>query len=484
MKGPIACFLLFFIALFCTHGKAIAAVSAPRDSINTYYIVDSIIIRGNHRVRRDVILRESDIQKGDSVKAADLAERMASTKNFVSNTALFLSVKISDSIAVGNHLYLIISVRERFFIWPDLNLALTDRNFSEWIKHLDLYRVTYGAEITYSNFRGRNELLDVSYTAGWRDDYLIRYKRPYFNKAKSLGLYYTAEYQDGHEVGAITEHDTLSYLKVDQNVIFKKLETALSLTYRPKIKTTQSLTLDFENYTIGDTIARYANPNYLGEGRTSLRTLHLIYNFTYDNRDYFFYPLQGNYLNMSVDKNGLGVVYKDVNITTFLLDVKEYDRLGNNFYYAGGLLVKKSFSPEPLPYIYTLPIGYRSEVRGYEYYLVNGDGAALFNNEMKWKIFSNSYTINFFNWVPVPSGWNLRQSFSTVPITIYFKIYCDEGYVRNYPQDIANSLQNQFLTGYGAGFDIITYYDKIMRIEYSFNNLNQTGLYLSYVVAF
>jgi len=478
MKGGFACTIMFFAALFYSPGNAIAQA---KDTTHTYYIIDSVIIRGNERVRRDVILRESDIQKGDIIRDDDLPQRMADVNHYVSNLALFLTVKVNDSIAPANHLYLIIIVKERFWIWPDFNLAIADRNFSEWLRHIDLYRVTYGAEAVYSNFRKQNELLDISYTTGWKDDYMLRYKYPYLDKAKTLGLYYTAEYQDGHELGVITEHDTLHYLHVDQNIIYKKFETALSLTYRPKIKTTQSLTLDFENYAIGDTIAHYANPDYLGKGRTSLRTLHLEYNFTYDNRDYFFYPLQGDYLNVNVDKNGLGIIYNDVNITTFLLNIKEYDKLGNNFYYGGGLLLKKSFSADPLPYVYTLPIGYRSEVRGYEYYLVNGDAVALFNNEMKWKIYSNDFNID---WFPIGHRWNIRHYFTTVPITIYFKIYCDEGYVQNTPQDATNSLQNQLLTGYGAGFDILTYYDKLMRIEYSFNNLGQTGLYLSYIAAF
>jgi len=481
MKGGIACTIIFFATLFSTQGRAIVPGAFEKDSIHIYYIVDSIIVRGNHRVRRDVIIRESDIQPGNVIRDDDLPERMAGVNHYISNLALFLSVKITDSITSANHLYLIISVKERFFIYGGLNLTITDRNFSEWLRHIDLYRVAYGGEVTLYNFRNQNELLDLAYTTGWRHDYLVRYKNPYLNKSKSLGLYYTAEYQDGHEVGVITEHDTLNYLKVDQGVIFKKFETSLTLTYRPKIKMSQSLTIDFENYAIGDTIARYSNPNYLGDGRTSLRTLHLEYNFTYDNRDYFFYPLNGSYLNISVDKNGLGVIYNEVNITTLLLNFKEYDKLGNNFYYAGGLLLKKSFSPDPLPYVYTLPIGYRSEVRGYEYYLVNGDAMALFNNEMKWQIFSHSYNLD---WVPVGRKWNIRRFFTTVPITVYFKIYCDEGYVHNYPRDATNSLQNQLLTGYGAGFDIITYYDKIMRIEYSFNNLGQSGLYLSYVVPF
>ena len=46
------------------------------------------------------------------------------------------------------------------------------------------------------------------------------------------------------------------------------------------------------------------------------------------------------------------------------------------------------------------------------------------------------------------------------------------------PQPGENALSNSLLHSAGIGIDIVTFYDVILRFEYSFNQLGQNGLYL------
>ena len=39
-------------------------------------------------------------------------------------------------------------------------------------------------------------------------------------------------------------------------------------------------------------------------------------------------------------------------------------------------------------------------------------------------------------------------------------------------------LNNKLLYTYGAGFDVLSYYDFVAKIEYSFNQLGEKGLFL------
>ena len=41
-----------------------------------------------------------------------------------------------------------------------------------------------------------------------------------------------------------------------------------------------------------------------------------------------------------------------------------------------------------------------------------------------------------------------------------------------------NALSNRLLWGGGIGLDIVLYYDKVIQIEYSFNDLMENGYFL------
>ena len=64
-----------------------------------------------------------------------------------------------------------------------------------------------------------------------------------------------------------------------------------------------------------------------------------------------------------------------------------------------------------------------------------------------------------------------------IPFRIYGKIYGNAGYVHN-PYPNGNTLNNKTLFSGGFGVDIITVYDFVIKLEYSFNPLGQNGLYL------
>ena len=49
--------------------------------------------------------------------------------------------------------------------------------------------------------------------------------------------------------------------------------------------------------------------------------------------------------------------------------------------------------------------------------------------------------------------------------------FADMGYVNDKRYATANPLANNWLHSYGAGLDFVTYYDKVLRLEYSFNSL-------------
>lgn len=80
------------------------------------------------------------------------------------------------------------------------------------------------------------------------------------------------------------------------------------------------------------------------------------------------------------------------------------------------------------------------------------------------------------------------KQFRKVPVAAYFKLFFDQGYVQNnLPESsrttVNSILSNRYIYSYGAGLDIVTYYDAVLRLEYSINSLKDPGLFFINVKA-
>jgi len=60
---------------------------------------------------------------------------------------------------------------------------------------------------------------------------------------------------------------------------------------------------------------------------------------------------------------------------------------------------------------------------------------------------------------------------------MYAKVYGNAGYAYN-PEPGDNLLCNRMLYSAGVGLDMVTFYDFIIRVEWSFNQLGQNDIYL------
>ena len=78
--------------------------------------------------------------------------------------------------------------------------------------------------------------------------------------------------------------------------------------------------------------------------------------------------------------------------------------------------------------------------------------------------------------LPVP--FHIKSSkLPNIPFSIFAKLYTDEAFVGILKNQEAH-LNNQFLYTEGLGIDILSLYDICIKLEYSFNQLGQNGLFL------
>ena len=54
------------------------------------------------------------------------------------------------------------------------------------------------------------------------------------------------------------------------------------------------------------------------------------------------------------------------------------------------------------------------------------------------------------------------------------------GMVLNHQHKKINDLNNIWLASQGVSIDFVTYYDKLIRLEYARNHLNEWGVYIHF----
>jgi hypothetical protein len=116
-------------------------------------------------------------------------------------------------------------------------------------------------------------------------------------------------------------------------------------------------------------------------------------------------------------------------------------------------------------------LGYEYNIRGFDFFVVDGQSLALVKNNLKIELFSKKDKN-----LPIV---NINQ-FKKFHISSYFNIFYDFAYVYNKFGNNINSFDNKYIYSYGIGLDFITYYDKILRIEYALNSYKFSGLYINF----
>jgi hypothetical protein len=107
-------------------------------------------------------------------------------------------------------------------------------------------------------------------------------------------------------------------------------------------------------------------------------------------------------------------------------------------------------------------------LQGYEYNVIDGVAGGYVRAALNRKFF------DFRVKIPNPKK---RKPAEYIPFKIYGKLYGNTGYVHN-PEPGENILSNKMLYSGGIGIDIVTFYDIIFKLEWSFNQLGQNGLFL------
>jgi hypothetical protein len=438
-------------------------------------VIDKIFVVGNRKTKERIILRELDIMAGQAYTRAELDELIAQDRKKILNTRLFLTVDVSVVALDADLVDVIIRVSERWYFFPIPIFNLADRNFTEWWVNQgrDLSRVEYGLQLRQFNFRGRNETLSLLGLFGFTKQMRLSYQVPYIDNAQKMGLTLAIDYSANKNVRARTQDHLLQFIGADFTLL-EQLRTGAFFTYRPDFYSYHELGLFTSFAYAADTLVQ-ENPNYFSASADQQKYIGISYGFTNDRRDYVGYPLSGSFSRFDVSQIGLGL-FRDVGIFRMAAQHARYMELGKQFYFSTNLSGLASF-PDRQPYFNYSGLGQNDAfIRGYERYVIEGQHFILNNNSLKRRLFAWEYDMQRL--IPI-------RQFSKIPIAAYFTVNFDHGYVANYAGYESNTrFTDRYLMGGGLGIDIVSFYDFVMRWEYSINVAGERGLYLNIQSAF
>ena len=73
------------------------------------------------------------------------------------------------------------------------------------------------------------------------------------------------------------------------------------------------------------------------------------------------------------------------------------------------------------------------------------------------------------------------KKFEQAHFAMYMGLFTDLGYVEDNTGFPENNLANELQFGTGIGLDFVSYYDIVIRTEFSINKFGDSGLFLHFV---
>ncbi len=451
-----------------------AQVVADIDT-STQIQIGNIYILGNEKTRDEIILRELDFSQGDQLTVGELSKKLILDQQKITNTRLFITVEIVPLFLDNNQVEILVRVQERWYIFPIPIFKLADRNFTEWWvnQNRDFSRVNYGAQVNHTNLTGRNDRFRVRAQFGFAQLFNLRYALPYINREQTVGISFSTTYTTTKTLSYASSGHIQEFLQ-SEDILRKSFSFGTGLTYRPSFFTRHSFSLGYSRQRIAQEISDLSI-NYFANNREIQKFVQASYTFTVDKRDFIAYPLTGNYFQLQLSQIGIGV-FDDLNMFASRLTYSRFSQLSDRVYLAGRAAIFQNFDNR-VPYSNRSGFGYRPDfVRGYEQYVIESNQLMSFRGSTRWKILEGQKELN---------KRSMIDQFRTLPYAFYLKIFADAGYSGNPLLSSENNFFNrEWIGSIGVGVDIVTYYDFVLRFEYSINREGNRGFFFNFGSAF
>ena len=442
----------------------------------TTVVIRQILLSGNKKTRPYIIYRELPFREGDRIPVATLAATLQKAHDQLMNTFLFIDVIPGIKNWKDGAMDVVLDVKERWYIFPIPYLKIIDRNFNQWWveENHSLQRVDYGIHFSWYNITGRNDKIHLYAENGYNRLLNLGYESPYLDKKLRQFITVGALYNNAKQINFATDSNKQIFYPDTTHLtdvfIHRTVQGSLSYIYRIGVTQKHTVRFAFTDEQIADTVnqltSEFGYATFFKNGRTHVRYPELSYLYQYQNVDNIPYPLKGVAASLWVDDKGLGT--RDMNYWNVTLKGAYYRPLAPRTFLAlEGEMIATGPTLQPYANAHLMGFG-DMYLQGLEYYIVDGNFGVLGRATVRQELLDHDFPTLFKN----------SRAYGSLPIRIFLKAYANVGYVGLNGPQYNSFLNNRLLYTEGIGLDIVTIYDLQLKVEFSFNQLGQNGLFL------
>ena len=229
---------LGLVVAFDVFSQAYKIDPIERDSafnVSNKKVIASLQLIGNKVTKAKIIKRELTFNIGDTLRNDELVATLEQSRKNILNTSLFNFAKIDIAMLDSNQVSLIITLVERWYIFPLPIFEIDDNNFNTWWRDKDFSRINYGIQATHENFTGRKDKLSITAKYGFTERYRVRYSIPYIDKKQKSGLSFSFSYNRRDEIVYTTSNNERLLYKNEGNDALRNYSAGISYQLRKKI---------------------------------------------------------------------------------------------------------------------------------------------------------------------------------------------------------------------------------------------------------
>jgi outer membrane protein assembly factor BamA len=431
------------------------------------FLVSGIAYEGNEKTKERVLQRELTFDIGDSLGADELYVRLERSRENLLNLGLFSSVGLLPTFLGPTEVFITVTLTERWFWWPSPILRLADPNFNTWWLTKDLRRINVGGYLFRYNMRGLNETLYAKVQLGYSREFGLNYKVPFFDRGQHWGAELGGFYGEQDEITVGTVDNKRVFMRTPGENIIDLWKVQAKVSLRPDHDLRHSWRASWNQAHVRDTVAA-AIPGLFRRPQSVYRLSQLGLHAHLGPARLAHLPLSGLFADLLVDRYGLGGTGPD--LTTLRGSVQRSWKAGQRWSYGANISGKASLGGGT-PYYVQEGLGYDEYVRGYEYYVIDGQHYGLAKFNVLFALVRPAH----YRVEPIPF-----EAFRNVYVAVYLNAFTDVAYVRDNINGENNFLSDRLLRGSGLGLDLVTSYDQVLRVEGAVNHLGETGLYLHF----
>lgn len=459
------------ILFFFLHGAALCQVS---DDVPEHYVVNGIVVEGVKATKERVVTRELTVHLGDTLGRDALYAELERSRQNLQNLGIFNKVMVLPMFVSGSDILIQVVVDERWYLWPVPIFQFAETNFNTWWLTKDFSRTNYGGYLYWYNFTGNNDRLYAKFQFGYTKQFAAEYRSGYLDDAGKWAFKSGMSYAQNAEITFGTKDNKRLFYSPNSGNSREVNKVYTDIIYRRAYDTRHTVSFIYTDANVLDTVPQQ-NVDYFLPGQTSAGFFSFQYRFVLDRRDETRFTRDGHLLSLTVRQDGLGFTTGDaVNLTSAYAKAIYWWRLNNDLSVSTSGRYKKTFQSQ-VPYYLQQGLGYDDFVRGYEFYVIDGQDYALFKQNFHFPIIK-------------PFEQRIEQvpleAFRSFYFAAYLNLYFDVGYVWDDLYADQNFLDNELMYGYGLGLDLVTSYDRTLRMEYSFNRRSESGFFLHFKLPF